>query len=323
MKIWEYLTIKNRKAITVLKADELTEGSIAYDIKQSSDALKGVGYTEGSLKSHEDALTTLNASDTIEGSVLKSIKDNAENATFTPTVGSGIESMTIEEAVNEVGALGVSIGDRQDVVLENKITNGDFSDGTTKWAVQNSTISVSNNILSITGDGNDAQPKAYQLTKIALNSGDKIFVAGKLRVTNSDCETLIIRWYGNNVAGYVTTVGRNDSVLVNEWNTLYGVTEVTNQTGALRLQLEHFYDDKTTAIDKVIEVDGNYGVFALNLSDIFGKGLEPSADEMKALIDIIGYVDESYILTNLDMVNWMLSLIRENRTQIVALGGSF
>ena len=34
---------------------------------------------------------------------MRSIKDNAGDATFTPTVASGIESMTIEEAVNEVG----------------------------------------------------------------------------------------------------------------------------------------------------------------------------------------------------------------------------
>jgi lysophospholipase L1-like esterase len=48
-------------------------------------------------------ITTLNSDDSTEGSVLKSIKDNAEDATFTPTEASGIESETIKEAVNEVG----------------------------------------------------------------------------------------------------------------------------------------------------------------------------------------------------------------------------
>ena len=51
----------------------------------------------------EGAVNTLNGDDSTEGSVVKSIKDNAENATFTPTPESGIESVTIEEAVNEVG----------------------------------------------------------------------------------------------------------------------------------------------------------------------------------------------------------------------------
>ena len=61
--------------LDILEADELTEGSIAYDIKQSSDALKGVGYTEGTLKTHEDRLDTLEGADTIEGSVANTVKD--------------------------------------------------------------------------------------------------------------------------------------------------------------------------------------------------------------------------------------------------------
>ena len=64
--------------LDILEADELTEGSIAYDIKQSSDALKGVGYTEGSLKTHEDRLDTLEGADTTEGSVAKTVKDAVE-----------------------------------------------------------------------------------------------------------------------------------------------------------------------------------------------------------------------------------------------------
>jgi hypothetical protein len=64
--------------LDILEADELTEGSIAYDIKQASDALKGVGYTEGSLKTHEDRLDTLEGADTVSGSVAKTVKDAVE-----------------------------------------------------------------------------------------------------------------------------------------------------------------------------------------------------------------------------------------------------
>jgi hypothetical protein len=64
--------------LDILEADESTEGSVAYDIKQSSDALKGVGYTDGTLKTHEDRLDTLEADDTTEGSVAKTVKDAVE-----------------------------------------------------------------------------------------------------------------------------------------------------------------------------------------------------------------------------------------------------
>ena len=46
-----------------------------------------------------------------EGSVAKSIKDNAENATFTPAVGSGITSVKVVDAVNELGVGKVNTSD--------------------------------------------------------------------------------------------------------------------------------------------------------------------------------------------------------------------
>ena len=64
--------------LDILEGDELTEGSVAYDIKQSSDALKGTGYTEGSLKTHEDRLDTLESDDTTEGSVAYDIKQSSD-----------------------------------------------------------------------------------------------------------------------------------------------------------------------------------------------------------------------------------------------------
>ena len=86
--------------LDILEADELTEGSIAYDIKQSSDALKGVGYTEGTLKTHEDRLGVLENDVDTEGSVLKSIKDNAEDATYDNT-DSGLTASTLKTAIDE------------------------------------------------------------------------------------------------------------------------------------------------------------------------------------------------------------------------------
>lgn len=50
--------------------------TIALKANQSEvDAIKGVGYTEGSLKTHEDRLDTLEGADTVVGSVAKTVKD--------------------------------------------------------------------------------------------------------------------------------------------------------------------------------------------------------------------------------------------------------
>jgi hypothetical protein len=104
MRIFDLLTLKNRKAITALKADELTEGSIAYDIKQASDAIKGTGYTEGSLKTHEDRLDTLEADDTVEGSVAKTVKDAVADLAGTGRTTETVKKNADDIALRELSA---------------------------------------------------------------------------------------------------------------------------------------------------------------------------------------------------------------------------
>jgi hypothetical protein len=47
-------------------------------VNDSLEALKGTGYTEGTLKTHEDRLDTLEADESTEGSVAKTVKDAVE-----------------------------------------------------------------------------------------------------------------------------------------------------------------------------------------------------------------------------------------------------
>ena len=135
-KISKILKTNAQKALNI-SYDNTTSGLTATQVQAALDelvvdlgsaddaitALKGVGYTDGTLKSHEDRIDTLEGADTVEGSVAKSIKDNAENATFTPTVASGIESETLEEAVNEVGEKKVSNENLFDYVVGKNIFN--------------------------------------------------------------------------------------------------------------------------------------------------------------------------------------------------------
>jgi hypothetical protein len=68
-------------------------------VGDSLKAIKGVDYTKGTLKSHEDALATLNADDTTEGSVAKSVKDAVE-----PVKGTGWNGETIKGVSDNLDA---------------------------------------------------------------------------------------------------------------------------------------------------------------------------------------------------------------------------
>ena len=65
------------------------------------------------------------------------------------------------------------------MMATNKITNGDFSNGTTGWGVMNSTLSTTNNTMSITGvgGGGDTNSRMSQSISIAPVIGKKIYVA--------------------------------------------------------------------------------------------------------------------------------------------------
>ena len=70
-----------------------------------NDAIKGVGWTDETVKGNADDIATLEADVTTDGSVLKSIKDNAQTGTFTPvgdldaeTIGGALGELDTEKA---------------------------------------------------------------------------------------------------------------------------------------------------------------------------------------------------------------------------------
>ena len=90
-KISKILRTDVQKALSI-SYDNTTSGLTAENVQAALDelvvdlgsaddaitAIKGVGYTDGTLKTHEDRLDTLEGDDTTEGSVAKSIKDAVE-----------------------------------------------------------------------------------------------------------------------------------------------------------------------------------------------------------------------------------------------------
>ena len=90
-KISKILRTDVQKALNI-SYDNSTSGLTAENVQSALDelvvdlgsaddaitAIKGVGYTEGTLKTHEDRLDTLEGADTVVGSVAKTVKDAVE-----------------------------------------------------------------------------------------------------------------------------------------------------------------------------------------------------------------------------------------------------
>ena len=169
------------------------------------------------------------------------------------------------------------------MMATNKITNGDFSNGTTGWGVMNSTLSTTNNTMSITGVGGDGDTNSRmsQSISIAPVIGKKIYVAFDAIVTNSLSNAIRVILFGTS-NGVASTYAVSFPVQNANYHTsnILTVNDTFSGTG-LQLQISHQYSDSATVAGKVMNVKN---VFLIDLTATFGAGKEPTLAEMDRLM---------------------------------------
>lgn len=164
---------------------------------------------------------------------------------------------------------GKILGIKKGQSIYQSIKNGDFSSGTTGWSASTSVLSESGQVLSITGNGGSAVAQALKENSFSTGVNDEFFIYSRARVTNNDAQLMFMFLRdGNNVAGSSSVAINNPNQ--NQWYELYTETTLSN-AGLGDLRLYHQYADSATANGKVMEVDGNAGVFVINKT---AQGLE-------------------------------------------------
>ena len=159
----------------------------------------------------------------------------------------------------------------------NLVTNGDFSD-TNNWATVFSTHAVNGGVLSNMGDGGAITASELQNTIIPIIAGNKIFVKGRIRVTNSVGPLLRCYLRGSTTQGTIQYALNQSGASENQWYPFSIVLTIpSDAAGFIQIRFTHSYATAEIENGKVMEVDGNYGVVAVNLSTLFGNGNEPNA----------------------------------------------
>lgn len=162
----------------------------------------------------------------------------------------------------------------------NLVPNGDFSNGTTGWSASDSVNTVSANTLINTGNGAQTFPTAFADSAVQSAIGKKVYVCAQMRVTNANCSSMQVMIDGA-TAGDNQTIFLNNPVQ-NTWYKISGVlTQPSNVSGVIRLKLIHQYADSATANGKVME--SKY-IIAIDLTNVFGAGNEPTAAQMDRLL---------------------------------------
>jgi len=181
---------------------------------------------------------------------------------------------TMQESVNAFPA-----GTQNDLMkanikglsLYNDIENGDFSevDGSDipyDWTRVGTALIATDNIATLTANGTSAAGTISQ-ENIAYSSGKKIFIYFKSRVTNSDCRFIGVR---------VLATGMNtqdnhlvDTPTINTWyDNSKIITLTSGGSGTVNIGFKHQYVNIGAASGKVMEIDGNAGVFAIDMTDL-------------------------------------------------------
>lgn len=168
-------------------------------------------------------------------------------------------------------------------MAENKVINGDFSSGTSGWSGVYATLSAASNVLSVTADGSNPIPRFFQVTSGKLTQGSKIFAAQRVRVTNNVCSRITIEMkheYQSSALGYFNII---NSPIQDNWYLSSGVSTVPQGYDANNIILYTYatYADNATASGKVTQASRP---IVINLTDVFGKGNEPTAEQMDAIL---------------------------------------
>jgi len=116
----------------------------------------------------------------------------------------------------------------------------------------------------------------------------------------------------------------SDSVSSEEWTTLSG-TITTNTSGESRIVINPSFSNWGGA--EFLE-EGDYellsGVMALNLTKLFGRGREPSTEDVDDLVAILGdngWFEGKIVPAQKDVVGWLVRMIQSNRSAILSIGG--
>lgn len=157
----------------------------------------------------------------------------------------------------------------------NTITNGNFVN-TGNWYTNRGTLTVSNNIGILTGDGTNSKVRLGQ--GIAANNGKKIYFNLRARVTNSICTSILIETY---IAPNFTTYTSKNSPVQNEWYTLSGVVTTL---ASYEFYINHLYTTGSNANGKVMEVDK---VLVIDLTTLYGTGNEPTAADCLKIFNFV------------------------------------
>lgn len=158
--------------------------------------------------------------------------------------------------------------------LTNLVTNGDFSNGTTGWRKESCNFSsITDSRLSFIGSGTNQNFGIYSAMSPATQEGHKYYQRFSMRTFDDGCESFSVAYNGAPAA----------VIFSPSKDTIYTLSRVWTQSSSTYnlIFAQSKWADAAAAAGKTFDV--GY-VLALDLTEAFGAGNEPTAAQMDAML---------------------------------------
>ena len=214
----------------------------------------------------------------------------------------------------------------------NLIANGSFetdsnSDGLADGFLKFQAVTTIDNVIKFVGNASQKITAQYVLNSsmlygigkdLIIPNGNKVYASAWFKQNDYTKFDSLVRIAALNSSWTGALSFTEKSFAHNNWGRLSGIG-IWNTTKP-RLMV-HGRGKGTNTTSDFSNVDG---FIAIDLTTIFGANNEPTASEMDTLMTIIpnSWFDGTLNLTQTMIVNWQLKMIRQNRTAIIALGGT-
>lgn len=162
----------------------------------------------------------------------------------------------------------------------NFITNGNFVNGTTGWDDSSATHSVSNNILTLTGNGSASYIRTSKDTEYKPPLNAKVFVRARMRCTNAVASNIYIM-LRDEMSTVLGNVGGISSPVQNQWYVVSEFLTMPQLANNLRIYPYTTFVDSATQNGKIVELQ------EVMCIDMTAHGLDSlTADEMNSLFPV-------------------------------------
>jgi GAF domain-containing protein len=208
------------------------------------------------------------------------------------------------------------VEDDTSVKMTNLIVNGGFESGVPSWYGVQPILSGEE---KLSGDSSgyvaSANVISYSTVDIPCDLNDKLYISISRRFKSIGVlGTNAIRVYDFGVIENREEIAPFYNGNLDVWETTTAI--VDGRTNGIRFSAGFFSSATAQCfVDNMI---------AVNLTETFGKGNEPTKEEFELLLATLGidYFEGEITIPAQKIMQWQLALIRRNKNAIIALGGT-